>query len=186
MNSLQRCTWAASDAAMQLYHDIEWGKPVHNDLIHFEFLLLESAQAGLSWQTILKRREMYREAFVGFDPQKVALFTDGDVEKLMTDSGIVRHRKKILSAISNAKAFLRVQEEYGSFDTYLWKWVNNSVIDHKLITESDIPSVIPEAVAMSLDMKKRGFSFFGPVICYAYMQSEGLVNDHIVSCFAYR
>jgi DNA-3-methyladenine glycosylase I len=167
------------------YHDEEWGVPVHDDRLLFEFLVLEGAQAGLSWLTILRKREGYREAFAGFDPEKVAAFGTADVERLLSDPGIVRNRLKIGSAIDNAKAFLRVREEFGSFDAYVWGLVDGETIQNEWRTMSEIPAKTPEAERMSADLKKRGFRFVGPTICYAHMQATGMVNDHTVDCFRY-
>jgi DNA-3-methyladenine glycosylase I len=169
---------------MRAYHDKEWGVPVHDDRRLFEFLILEGAQAGLSWSTILGRREKYRLAFVDFDPRKVASFDDKTIEKLLQDSGIVRNRRKIESAVSNAKAVLAVQKEFGSFDSYVWSFVRpkQTRAKHSL---SQIPVATDEAVRMSRDMVKRGFRFVGPTICYSFMQAVGMVNDHLVDCYRY-
>lgn len=165
------------------YHDTEWGVPVHDDRKHFEFLILEGAQAGLSWATILKRREGYRKAFSNFDPNKVAKYTAKDVQKLLKDTGIIRNRLKVEAAISNAKALLQVQKEFGSFDKYCWQFVGGKPIVNRRRTLKDIPAVTKEAEAFSKDLKKRGFRFVGPTIIYAHMQATGMVNDHITSCF---
>ena len=167
------------------YHDEEWGVPVHDDRLLFEFLVLEGAQAGLSWLTILRKREGYRQAFAGFDPATVAAFGPADVERLLADPGIVRNRLKIESAIDNARAFLRVQEEFGSFDAYVWGFVGGETIQNEWRTMAEIPAKTPEAERMSADLKKRGFRFVGPTICYAHMQATGMVNDHTVDCFRY-
>ena len=178
-----RCAWCGSDPLYVKYHDEEWGKEVHDDKILFEFLILESAQAGLSWITILKRRENYRRAFANFDPVKVAAFGPDDAERLMGDSGIIRNRLKVEAAISNAKCFLKVQEEFGSFDKYLYSFmpgrkpIVNTWSDHR-----DAPARTDISDAISKDMKKRGFKFFGTTICYAHMQATGMVNDHIEKC----
>jgi DNA-3-methyladenine glycosylase I len=179
-SDLQRCSWVGTDPLYLKYHDEEWGKTVHDDHILFEFLVLESAQAGLSWITILKRREGYRKAFANFDVQKVATFTDADVERLMQDTGIIRNRLKILAAISNAKLFTGIQQEFGSFDKYLYSFMpgGKPIINH----HHQIPASTPESDAISKDMKKRGFKFFGTTICYAHMQATGMVNDHIPEC----
>lgn len=181
---LSRCTWAGMTNDLYLkYHDDEWGKPVHDDNIWFEFLVLESAQAGLSWLTILKRRDGYRECFAQFDPQQVLQFTEVDVERLMNDTRIIRNRAKIKATINNAKRFVEVQQEFGSFDTYMWQWVDNTPIINHWITNEEVPAVTPLAEKISKDMKQRGFQFLGPTIIYAHMQATGLVNDHLLSCF---
>lgn len=171
---------------MAEYHDKEWGVPVHDDQKHFEFLILEGAQAGLSWDTILKRREGYRKAFANFDPNKVAKFDDKDVARLMNDSGIIRNRLKIASAITNAKAFLEVQIEFGSFDKYAWQFVKGKPIQNKWKSMRDIPAKTKESEALSKDLIKRGFRFVGPTIIYAHMQACGMVNDHTVNCFRWK
>ena len=178
---LTRCPWAGTDPLYIKYHDEEWGKEVHEDKTLFEFLVLESAQAGLSWITILRRREGYRKAFANFDVEKVAQFTDADVERLMQDTGIIRNRLKILAAISNAKLFIGIQKEFGSFDKYLYSFMpgGKPIINHP---ERNVPASTPESDAISKDMKKRGFKFFGTTICYAHMQATGMVNDHLASC----
>lgn len=165
------------------YHDREWGVPVHDDRTHFEFLLLEGAQAGLSWSTILKKRDGYRRAFSDFDPARVARYTEARLEKLMTDPGIVRNRLKLQSAVRNARAFLAVQKEFGSFDAYCWSFVDGTPIDRHLKSGQRIPSTTPESDALSKDLKRRGFNFVGSTVIYAYMQAVGLVNDHLVDCF---
>jgi DNA-3-methyladenine glycosylase I len=167
---------------MIAYHDTEWGTPVHDDRVHFEFLILEGAQAGLTWELILGRRENYRKAFAEFDPIKVARFTDARLAKLLLDPGIIRNRLKIASAVTNAKAFLAVQKEFGSYDEYIWRFVDGRPLDGRR-KGGDIPAKTPQSDAMSKDLKKRGFSFVGSTICYAYMQGVGLVNDHLVRCF---
>lgn len=177
---IKRCTWPGTDELYIKYHDEEWGKEVHDDKILFEFLILESAQAGLSWITILRRREGYRSAFANFDVNKVAAFTDDDVERLMQDTGIIRNRLKILAAINNAKLFIEVQKQFGSFDKYLYSFMP----DGKPIVNQPTHAVAstPISDAISKDMKKRGFKFFGTTICYAHMQATGMVNDHIPGC----
>jgi DNA-3-methyladenine glycosylase I len=165
------------------YHDREWGTPVHNDRVHFEFLVLEGAQAGLSWEIVLKRRGGYEKAFDRFDPAKVARFTKRRVERAMADPGIIRNRQKVESTISNAKAFLEIQKEFGSFDKYVWKFVGGEPIARKRARMSSVPARTRESDALSADLRARGFSFVGSTICYAYMQAVGLVNDHIVTCF---
>jgi DNA-3-methyladenine glycosylase I len=179
-----RCNWGPWDNPLYTaYHDLEWGVPVHDDRLLFEFLVLEGAQAGLSWYTILRKREAYRSALSGFDPQKVAAYGTADVDRLLADAGIVRNRLKIESAVANARAFLRVQEEFGSFDTYVWRFVNGETIHNAWRTVAEIPAKTPEAEQMSRDLKARGFRFVGPTICYAHMQATGMVNDHTVDCF---
>jgi DNA-3-methyladenine glycosylase I len=180
--TVTRCPWARTPPMIE-YHDREWGTPVHNDRVHFEFLVLEGAQAGLSWETILKRRDGYEKAFAGFDPARVARFTKRNVERLLADPGIIRNRLKVDSAISNAKAFLEVQKEFGSFDKYVWRFVDGKPIDRKRVRMSSIPARTRESDALSADLRKRGFSFVGTTICYAYLQGVGLVNDHIFTCF---
>ena len=180
-----RCEWAGSDPAMIEYHDTEWGVPVHDDPTHFEFLVLEGAQAGLSWSTILKRRAGYRKAFAAFDPAKVARFTPARVEKLLGDPGIIRNRAKVESAVRNARAFLAVQKEFGSFDTYVWGFVGGRTLVNQWRRMGQLPAVTPESEAFSADLRRRGFSFVGPTVCYAHLQATGLVNDHVVGCFRY-
>jgi len=180
-----RCDWAIGPD-LQPYHDQEWGVPVHDDRRHFEFLILESAQAGLSWITILKRREAYREAFCGFDPDAVAALGPADVERLLGESGIIRNRRKVESAISNAAAFLDVRREFGSFDRYIWGFVDGAPVVNAWVTESQIPAETPLSKELSKDLKRRGFGFLGPVVCYAHLQATGLVMDHVTSCFRWR
>ena len=182
---VKRCEWA-NDALLKKYHDKEWGVPLHNDKKLFEFLILDGAQAGLSWSTILKKRDAYRKAFDRFDPKKVALYTRSDVRRLLTNNGIVRNRQKIESAINNAKCFLKIKTEFGSFDKYIWEFVEHKTITNKYQRWKDIPPYSDESKEMSKDLKKRGFSFVGPTICYAIMQSAGMVNDHTTSCFRYK
>ena len=179
-----RCAWAAS-GLLQAYHDVEWGVPQHDDRVLFEFLILEGAQAGLSWETILRKRENYRKAFARFDAKKVAKFTAADERRLMADEGIVRNRLKISSAITNAKAFLEVQREFGSFDAYVWRFVDGKPIVNSIASPKDVPARTPTSDAMSKDLRRRGFRFFGSTICYAFMQAAGMVNDHLVDCFRY-
>lgn len=181
----KRCGWAGDDGLYIEYHDKEWGVPVQDDRKHFEFVVLESAQAGLSWITILKRRENYREAFDGFDPEKVAKYDEKKVEELLNNKGIIRNRRKIEAAVANAKTFLRIQEEFGSFDKYIWQFVGGKTLKNNWKTLEDIPAKTSESEALSKDLKKRGFKFVGPTICYAHMQAAGLVNDHLVDCFRY-
>jgi DNA-3-methyladenine glycosylase I len=178
---MPRCPWAASEPNIT-YHDEEWGVPVHDDRKLFEFLILEGAQAGLSWTTILNKRENYRKAFGGFRPEKIARYGERDVTRLLADSGIVRNRLKIAAAIQNAKAFAAVREEFGSFDAYLWSFVSGKPIQNRWRKMSDVPARTPDSDAMSRDMRTRGFKFVGSTICYALMQATGMVNDHLVSC----
>lgn len=178
-----RCSWSVTDPLYVAYHDREWGVPVHDDRLLFELLVLEGAQAGLSWLIILRKREAYRAAFSGFDPQKVAAYGPDDVARLLSDPGIVRNRNKIESAITNARAFLAVQQEFGSFDAYVWRFVNGETIHNEWHTLAEIPAKTTEAERMSRDLKARGFRFVGPTICYAFMQATGMVNDHTVDCF---
>ena len=182
--SVRRCPWASDgDPLYVAYHDNEWGTPVRDDRTIYEFLVLESFQAGLSWRTILQKRENFRKAFAGFDPIKVARFTSRDVARLMADPGIVRNRAKIDAAIHNAKLFLAVQGEFGSFSKYMWSWVGDKPIRHNIRSSKDYPVFTDEAVAWSKDLKKRGFRFLGPTVVYSHMQAVGMVNDHAVGCF---
>lgn len=183
--SRKRCEWCGDDPLYVAYHDEEWGVAVHDDRTHFEFLVLEGAQAGLSWITILRKREGYREAFAGFDPARVARFRTPRVEKLLENPGIVRNRLKVESAITNARAFLAVQDEFGSFDAYVWRFVGGAPKKNSWRNLSQIPARTPESDALSKDLKRRGFKFVGSTICYAHMQAVGLVNDHVVGCFRY-
>ena len=180
-----RCGWPGNDPLMVEYHDKEWGNPLHDDKKIFEFLILEGAQAGLSWSTILKRREGYRKAFANFDVKKVAKFTENDVKRLLDDPGIIRNKLKVRATIKNAQHFIEVQKEFGSFDKYIWQFVGGKPIKNKFKSMKEIPAVTKEAEALSKDLKKRGFSFVGPTIMYAHMQATGMVNDHIVDCFRY-
>jgi DNA-3-methyladenine glycosylase I len=180
-----RCAWAKGELYVR-YHDEEWGVPVHDDRTLFEFLILEGAQAGLSWSTILNKRQNYRRAFDNFDPERVASFDRRRTRKLLADPGIVRNKLKIASAVENAKAFLRVQEEFGSFDRYIWQFVGGKPRVNSPKSLKQVPARTPESDAMSKDLKKRGFNFVGSTICYAFMQAVGMVNDHIVDCFRYR
>ena len=183
--NISRCSWCGANELYVRYHDEEWGVPVRDDRKLFEFIVLEGAQAGLSWLTILRRRENYRAAFADFNVLKVAGFGDSDVVRLLGDSGIIRNKAKIQSTIKNAKAFLDVAEEFGSFAGYLWNFVDDRPIVNSWTELSQVPSVTPLAEKISKDMKKRGFSFFGPTVCYAHMQATGMVNDHLTSCFRY-
>ena len=180
-----RCSWPKAELDIT-YHDAEWGVPVHDDRVLFEFITLEGAQAGLSWSTILKKRERYREVFAGFDPVRVARFTPARIEKILGDAGIVRHRGKIESTVSNAKAVLRVRDELGSLDRYVWQFVDGVPRVNQRRSLRDIPPSTPESDALSRDLKRRGFRFVGTTICYAFMQAVGMVNDHVVDCFRYR
>ncbi|MGB2714793.1 MAG: DNA-3-methyladenine glycosylase I [Vicinamibacterales bacterium] len=182
VDAVQRCEWARTPLSIA-YHDNEWGVPVHDEGVLFEFLTLEGAQAGLSWETILKKREAYRAAFAGFDPARVARFTPTRVERLLRNPGIVRNRLKIASTLTNAKAFVRVQREFGSFDAYLWQFVGGSPRMNRWRAPGEIPTRTPESDALSRDLLRRGFKFVGSTICYAFMQAVGLVNDHTVGCF---
>ncbi len=179
---MERCSWPQTDLDIE-YHDTEWGVPVHDDRRLFELLILEGAQAGLSWSTVLKKRPAYRRAFAEFDPARVARFTSARVERLLKDPGIVRHRQKVKSSVSNAKAFLEVQREFGSFDEYVWKFVGGVPRTESRRSLREIPPRTPESDALSKDLKQRGFSFVGSTICYAFMQAVGMVNDHMVTCF---
>lgn len=178
-----RCEWVGSDPLSTGYHDQEWGVPLHDDKRHFEFLILDGAQAGLSWLTILKKRENYREAFDGFEPSKIARYRENKIEKLLRNPGIVRNRLKVQSAVANANAFLKIQDEFGSFDKYIWQFVGGSPIQNNRASIKEIPSKTNESDLMSKDLIKRGFKFVGSTICYAYMQAAGLVNDHTINCF---
>jgi len=182
--SRKRCEWPGNDLAID-YHDREWGVPVHDDRLLFEALVLGGMQAGLSWNTILKKRENFRKAFDGFDPQKVARYNSRSVARLMADAGIIRNRLKINAALENARALLAVQKEFGSFDAYIWTFVGGKPIKNRWRRMKDIPVLSPEAEAMSKDLKSRGFKFVGPTICYAVMQAVGMVNDHTTDCFRY-
>mgnify|MGYP005750826011 FL=1 len=183
---MARCPWCGEDPLYQHYHDHEWGVPVHDDRTLFEFLTLEGAQAGLSWITILKKRERYREVFAGFDPAVVARFTPARVEKLLADPGIVRNRLKVESTVSNARAFLKVQREFGSFAAYWWSFAGGKPVVNRFRTMKEVPATTPLAEQISKDLKKRGFRFVGPTIVYAMMQAVGMVNDHLLSCERHR
>ena len=187
VQTLKRCHWAKESNPLYLaYHDIEWGKPVHDDRVLFEFLILEGAQAGLSWETILNKRENYRKALAGFDPAKVARFDAGRQKQLLANPGIVRNKLKIASTIQNAKLFLNVQKEFGSFDAYIWQFVGGKPKVNRLKSIKHAPSHTAESDAMSKDLLARGFKFVGSTICYAFMQAVGMVNDHQVDCFRYK
>jgi len=183
-SELKRC-WNTDDPLYVKYHDEEWGVPVHEDNRLFEFLVLDAFQAGLSWLIILRKRESFRKAFVDFDPEKIAQFTQEDVECLVQESSIVRNRGKILATINNARCFLEIQREFGCFDTYIWKFVKGKTIQNSFRHLSELPAESDESKTMSMDLRKRGFRFVGPTICYAFMQAAGLVNDHLVTCFRY-
>ncbi len=178
-----RCQWCGDDALYRSYHDSEWGVPLHDDQKLFEFLILEGFQAGLSWITVLRKREAFRDAFAQFDPHKVARFTADDVERLMQNKAIIRNRRKIECAVSNAQAFIAIQKEFGSFDAYNWSFVDHQPIVNHWKTHADIPVHTPIAEAFSKDLKKRGFKFVGPTVVYSHMQATGMVNDHVVGCF---
>lgn len=182
---MKRCDWCGSDPLYVAYHDEEWGVPVHDDRKLFEFLVLESAQAGLSWITILRKRENYRQAFDGFDPEKVARYDEEKIIELLSNEGIIRNRKKIEAAINNAQRFLEVQKEFGSFDAYIWSFVGGKPKTNAWKTLKEVPATSPESDALSKDLKKRGFKFLGTTICYAHMQATGMINDHLVDCYRY-
>ena len=186
-NSISRCRWAEGVSPDYIrYHDEEWGVPVHDDQTQFEFLILEGAQAGLSWSTILNKRAGYKKLFADFDPEKVARFTKKRVEKLLLDPAIVRNRLKVESTVSNARAFLKIQEEFGRFSDYIWGFVDGRPIQNNFREDGDVPATSPESDALSKDLKKRGFRFVGSTIIYAHMQATGLVNDHVTGCFRYK
>ncbi len=182
---MKRCEWANGSELEQSYHDNEWGAAIHDDRSLFEFLVLEGAQAGLSWATILRKREGYRKAFDNFDVQKVSRYSEDDVSRLLANPEIIRNRLKINATITNAGAFLQVQEQFGSFDHYIWQFVNGRPIQNSWEKVTDIPSSTPESESMSKDLQKRGFKFVGKTICYAFMQAVGMVNDHVIGCFRY-
>jgi DNA-3-methyladenine glycosylase I len=187
VDGLVRCTWAAGNSALNSsYHDLEWGVPVHDDRLLFEFLILEGAQAGLSWSTILKKRAAYRKAFHRFDPRKVARYGEEEIAALLANEEIVRNRLKIHAAVRNAKALLAVQKEFGSFDRYVWQFVDGKPVQNRWRRHQDVPARTAQSDAMSKDLLKRGFSFVGSTICYAFMQATGMVNDHLVNCFRYK
>jgi DNA-3-methyladenine glycosylase I len=182
-----RCPWITPEHQDYIdYHDKEWGVPVHDDRKMFEFLTLEAAQAGLSWYLVLRKREAYRQAFAGFDPEKVARYSKRQMKSLMNNAGIIRNEAKILAAIQNAGKFLNIQEEFGSFDTYIWRFVDGKPIVHKIKTLKDYPATSAESDALSKDLKQRGFKFVGSTVCYAHMQATGMINDHVMSCFRRR
>ncbi len=183
---MKRCSWCGDDELYIKYHDREWGVPVYDDRKHFEFMVLESAQAGLSWLTILKKREGYREAYANFDPKVVAGFSDEKIEELLKHEGIIKNGKKIKASVNNAQRFIEIQEEFGSFSNYLWKFVDYQPLINSWNDESEIPAQTDLSVAVSKDLKKRGFTFLGPIIVYSHLQATGVVNDHIQACFRYR
>ena len=186
-DSKQRCDWGPRGGdIMVAYHDTEWGVPVHDDRKQFEFLTLESAQAGLSWLVVLRKRDAYRRAFADFDPEKVARFTDKRIERLVADPGIIRNRQKIAAAVSNARAFLAVREEFGTFDKYIWRFVDGRPIQNRVASMKDLPATSKESDVLSKDLKQRGFKFVGSTIIYAHMQAVGMVNDHLVTCFRHK
>lgn len=185
-NELQRCPWCGNDPLYMRYHDEEWGTPVHDERKHFEFLLLETQQAGLSWITILRKREAYREAFAGFDPERVARFTDGDIDRLMQNAGLIRNRRKLEASVRNARAFLGVAGEKGSFDAWLWGFVDGIPQNAGRTSIAEIPVTTPLSDRVSAEMKSRGFSFVGSTTIYAHLQAIGIVNDHLVSCFRWK
>ena len=187
MSGKKRCAWAESGNELYIqYHDREWGVPVHEDRKQFEFLILEGAQAGLSWSTVLNKREGYRKAFANFDPVKVARFSEEKIKTLIQNPSIIRNRLKITSAVSNARAFLAIQKEYGSFDTYIWAFVGGKPLQNRWNAMDEVPATSPESDALSKDLKQRGLKFVGSTIMYAHLQAAGLVNDHLLSCFRYR
>jgi DNA-3-methyladenine glycosylase I len=178
----KRCPWAGDDPLMIAYHDTEWGIPVHDDRLFFEFLILEGAQAGLSWQTVLRKRENYRKALHNFNPVKIASYNQSDLHRLLSNPGLIRNRLKLSYAILNARCFLKVQEEFGTFEAYIWRFVKGRPLIHRLTTMSQLPARSAESDEMSRDLLRRGFKFVGSTICYAFMQATGMVNDHLVSC----
>ncbi|MGH8102998.1 MAG: DNA-3-methyladenine glycosylase I [bacterium] len=181
-----RCEWSGSDPLMIAYHDTEWGIPVHDDLKHYEYLVLDGAQAGLSWRTVLHKRENFRRAFANFDPVRVARFTQKDIRRLLNDAGIIRNRLKIEASVTNARQLLNMQDEFGSFDQFIWQFTYGRTIHHEFRALRDLPSQSKESDAMSKALRERGFKFVGSTICYAYMQAAGMVNDHLVHCFRYK
>ena len=183
---IKRCEWCITGPLYVKYHDEEWGVPVHDDKKHFEMIILDGAQAGLSWLTVLRKRENYRKAFDNFDPEKVAKYDEKKIAELLENPGIIRNKLKVKSAVTNARAFIKVQEEFGSFDKYIWQFVNYKPVVNKWKSDKEIPATSEESDAMSNDLKSRGFKFVGSTICYAYMQAAGMVNDHVVTCFRYK
>jgi len=186
MQELKSCDWSTNDPMMLEYHNNEWGIPVHDDNLHFEFIILDAFQAGLSWRTVLHKRAEFRKVFANFNPKKIAKFDDDDVLRLMNNAGIIRNKQKIQAAIKNAKAFLEIQTEFGTFDKYIWQFVNGKTIVGKRKSLRELPAKTDASDRMSADLKKRGFAFVGSTICYAYMQAAGLVNDHLIDCHRYK
>ncbi len=185
LQNRERCPWPTDNPLMIEYHDTEWGVPLHDDRKLFEFMMLDAFQAGLSWSIVLKKREAFRKAFRNYDPVRIARFTEKDIQRLLKDEGIIRNRLKILSTVKNARLFLTVQKEFGSFDNYIWQFTNHRMKVNRFKTLKQLPAVSKAAETMSKDLKQRGFTFVGPTICYAFMQAAGMVNDHLVSCFRY-
>ncbi len=183
MNLMTRCPWCGDDPLYVRYHDEEWGTPVHDERTHFEFLLLETQQAGLSWRTILGKREAYRKAFANFEPERVALYSEKDIERLLLDAGLIRNRRKLEAAVANARAFLAIQAQYGSFDSWIWSFTNGQPVTNRWETITEIPARTELSDLISAEMKKAGFAFVGSVTIYAHLQAIGIVNDHLVSCF---
>ncbi len=186
MKNMKRCPWPGNDPLMIDYHDNEWGVPLHDDGKLYEFLVLEGMQAGLSWSIVLRKRENFRRAFEGFNPKKIAGYGSKEVERLLSDAGIIRNRLKIEAAITNARRFLEVQKEFGTFDRYIWQFIKGKPIRHRFCLLSEVPATSPESDLISKDMKQRGFKFVGSTVIYAHMQATGMVNDHLTSCFRYR
>ena len=184
--SIIRCPWPTDDPLMIAYHDEEWGVPLHDDRKHYEFLLLDAMQAGLSWKTILNKRENFRRAFADFDPQRVARFTEKRIEKLLSDPGIIRNRLKVEAAVTNARCLIEVRKEFGTFDAYIWQFTGGRTVNNRRKSLKQLQATSPESDAMSKDLKARGFKFVGSTICYAYMQAAGMVNDHLTDYFRYR
>jgi len=184
--SIIRCPWPTDDPLMIAYHDEEWGVPLHDDRKHYEFLLLDAMQAGLSWKTILNKRENFRRAFADFDAQRVARFTEKRIEKLLSDPGIIRNRLKVEAAVTNARCLIEVRKEFGTFDAYIWQFTGGRTVNNRRKSLKQLQATSPESDAMSKDLKARGFKFVGSTICYAYMQAAGMVNDHLTDCFRYR
>jgi len=183
--SQHKCGWCLGDPLYETYHDKEWGVPINNDRVFFEFIVLESFQAGLSWITILRKRENFRKAFDAFDYRKIADYNDKKIDELLQNEGIIRHKLKVQSAITNAQAFIKIQEEFGSFSDYVWAFVDGKAQQHEVKNYKNAPAITPESEALSKDLKKRGFKFMGPTVAYAFMQATGLVNDHELTCFRY-
>jgi len=184
-DNIPRCLWAGNDPLYIKYHDLEWGVPIYDDATLFEFLMLETFQAGLSWITILKKRENFRNAFDNFDYKKIARYDEEKIQLLLNDAGIIRNKLKIRATITNAQAYIKIQQEFGSFSTYIWGFVNNTPVDHQFSSMEDVPATSPISDALSKDLKKRGFKFTGSTVVYAHMQATGMVNDHVTTCFRY-